>query len=121
MYIYFNGNPCGENTGDCVIRAISIATGFGRHKVYSGLCAFGYPCTIWGNSNSIWGKYLEYLGFKRFVIDSDCTVSEFSKNHAKGTFVLGTGKHAVAVINGNYIDSWDSGKEKIIYYFRKEK
>lgn len=49
MYIHFNGNPCGKNIGDCVIRAISIVTGYDRHKVYAGLCLFGFPCTIWGN------------------------------------------------------------------------
>ena len=25
MFIKFEGNPCGKTTGDCVIRAISIA------------------------------------------------------------------------------------------------
>ena len=80
MYIHFNGNPCGKNTGDCVIRAISIVTGMSRHKVYAGLCLFGYPCTIWGNSNSIWGDFLQYLGFKRHRIhtNSRYTVADFA-------------------------------------------
>ena len=78
MYIHFNGNPCGKNIGDCVIRAISIVTGYSRHKVYAGLCLFGFPCTIWGNSNAVWADYLQYLGFKRYTVYGKISVGEFA-------------------------------------------
>jgi len=122
MYIKFNGNPCGLSIGDCVIRAISIVTGQSRHKVYAGLCLFGYPCTVWGNSNTIWSDYLLYLGFTRNNIYSNTryTVSDFAKGHPKGRYILGTGNHAVAVIDGNWIDSWNSKDEIVQYYFTKE-
>ena len=122
MYIHFNGNPCGKNIGDCVIRAISIVTGKSRHEVYSGLCLFGYPCTIWGNSNAVWADYLQYLGFKRYTIitNSEYTVDDFAVSHSHGKYIIGTGSHAVAVVDGNYIDSWDSGGEIVQYYFSKE-
>ena len=123
MYIHFNGNPCGKNIGDCVIRAISIVTGMSRHKVYAGLCLFGYPCTVWGNSNSIWGDFLQYLGFKMHRIHKNTryTVADFAGEHPTGRYILGTGEHAVAVVDGDIIDSWDSSQEIPIYYFTKER
>lgn len=123
MYIHFNGNPCGLSIGDCVIRAISIVTGYSRYKVYAGLCLQGFPCTAWGNSNAIWANYLHYLGYKRFMVSSNTeyTVADFARDHQNGRYVLGTGSHAVAVINGDWVDSWDSGQEIVQYYFTKER
>lgn len=121
MYIKFNGNPCGLSIGDCVIRAISIVTGQSRHKVYAGLCLFGYPCTVWGNSNSTWAEYLKYLGFKRYIVYGKMTVSEFADDHPNGRYVIGTGNHAVACVDGDIIDSWYSLNETVQYYFAKER
>ena len=121
MFIQFNGNPCGLSIGDCVIRAISIVTGYSRHKVYAGLCVQGFPCTIWGNSNAVWNDYLLALGFNRYPVTERMTVSEFSAKHPKGRYIIGTGSHAVAVVDGNIIDSWDSSQEIPLYYFVKER
>lgn len=122
MFIYYNENPCGISTIDCVIRAISIVTGMRWRKVYAGLCVFGSIGCTWGNVNSIWAEYMRYLGFTKYRIhkNGDYTVSDFSRDHPCGSYVLGTGEHAVAVVDGNYIDSWDSGDEQPLYYFVKE-
>ncbi len=119
VFIQYNANPCGVNTGDCVIRAISIVTGMHPKKVYAGLCLFGYPCTIWGNVNSIWTEFLQSYGYTKHNISGQ-TVAEFAADHPHGRYILGTGTHAVAVVEGNWIDSWNSGAEKPIYYFVKE-
>lgn len=121
MYIHYNGNPCGLSIGDCVIRAISIVTGYSRHKVYAGLCLQGFPCTIWGNSNAVWADYLKSLGFKRYTVYGKHTVGEFAEKHPHGRYIIGTGSHAVAVVYGDIIDSWDSGQEIVQYYFTKER
>lgn len=122
MFIQFNGNPCGINTGDCVIRAISIVTGMSRHKVYAGLCLQGFPCTEWGNINSVWADYLKENGFKQYNIAANApyTIADFAEDHPSGKYIIGTGEHAVAVVDGNIIDSWDSSKETPLYYFTKE-
>ena len=122
MYVHYNGNPCGLNTGDCVIRAISIVTGMRPKKVYAGLCVFGYDCTQWGNVNSIWADFLQSLGYTRHMIAANhrYTAAEFAAEHPKGRYILGTGSHAIAVIDGNIIDSWNSSNEIPLYYFTKE-
>jgi hypothetical protein len=47
-------------------------------------------------------------------------VADFAADHNKGTYILGTGRHAVTVKDGNWLDSWDSGAECPIYYYTKE-
>lgn len=122
MYKHYNGNPCGTNTGDCVIRAISIVTGLDRHKIYAGLCVLGYPCTIWGDSNTLWADYLKQHGFRRntIYVNDDYTAADFAADHPNGKYILGTGRHAIAVVDGNIIDAWDSSGEIPRYYFVKE-
>ena len=77
------------------------------------------------SSNAVWDAQLIHEGFKRSVIPDTCpdcyTVRQFANDHQEGTYVLGTGTHAVAVIDGDYYDAWDSGnKVPIYFYYRKE-
>lgn len=41
--------------------------------------------------------------------------------YPRGTYVIGTGTHAVCVIDGNYYDAWDSGEETPTYFYRKKR
>jgi hypothetical protein len=43
-----------------------------------------------------------------------------AENTKKAFFVIGTGTHAVAVIDGNIFDAWDSSHEIPQYYLEKE-
>lgn len=76
------------------------------------------------SSNSVWSDYLRKNGFSRRAIPTNCpdcySVREFSLDHPHGIYILGTGTHAVAVENGNYLDAWDSGSEIPVVYFKKE-
>lgn len=54
------------------------------------------------------------------MIPDDITVEEFCQEHSHGSYILGTGSHALAVIDGDYYDSWESGDEMPIYYYCKE-
>ena len=51
----------------------------------------------------------------------DCyTIADFCNDHPYGTYILATGTHVVAVIDGDYYDTWDSGNEIPIFYWQKE-
>ena len=118
-----NENPANARVGDCVIRAISTALGQDWVKTYAELCVQGLMFCDLPSSNAVWGSYLAHKGYNRFAIPNDCncyTVEEFCKDHPKGTYILGTGTHALTVINGNHYDSWNSSQECPIYYFTKE-
>lgn len=123
-YIYYNPNPSGQRTGDCVIRAVAKATDIDWERSYINLALQGYIMYDLPSSNRVWGNYLESKGFKKRYLPDICpdcyTVKDFCKDYSKGTYVLATGSHAIAVIDGNYYDVWDSGDEIPLYYYKKE-
>lgn len=125
MYIYYNENPRGNyRAEDCVIRAINIVTGEDWDSIYAALCAEGFYIGDWGNNNGCWDWYLRSKGFRRYICPNSCpycySVKDFAEEHKSGAYILGTGTHAIAVIDGNWIDSFDSGDLLPIYYYTKE-
>lgn len=122
-YKYYN--PNNKDTGDCVIRAISKALNQSWDITYWDLCEIGYLMGDWGNSNQVWDAYLRDNGFVRKVIPDTCpdcyTIIDFCREHPYGTFVLATGNHAVAIKNGSYFDSFDSGNLTPIFYYERRK
>ena len=122
MWIKRNPNPCGKEAPDCVIRAICIALNLDWYETYWRLCELGAVECDMPSSNFVWGKFLYQLGFEPFSVPAAClkciTVRDFCREFPVGTYIIGTGSHAVAVINGNYYDSWDSGNEMPSYFWR---
>ncbi len=124
MFIKYNANPVKNIVGDCVIRAISKAMNNDWETVYLEIAMLGLLMHDMPTSNNVWETYLWKNGFRRFNIPNMCpdcyTVRDFCSDNPEGTFVLGTGSHAIAIIDGDYYDTWDSGEETPIYCFRKE-
>lgn len=124
MYVNFNPNPSKALVGDCTIRAISKALNKSWYDVYIELAIQGLKMNDMPSSNRVWGEYLYRKGFRRFIIPDSCpdcyTIKDFCEEHKSGKFILATGTHVVCAVNGNYYDSWDSGNEVPIYYWRKE-
>lgn len=122
MWVRRNPNPLGKQTGDCVVRAIAIATSQSWRDVYKELCKLGNIECEMPSSNYLWGLYLSDLGFEQFLLPESCprciTVKAFCERYPEGVYVIGTGSHAVAVIDGDYYDSWDSGNESPSYFWR---
>ena len=111
MWIEYLNNPLGLRVGDCVIRAISKALDTYWVRVYVELCVQGFLMGDLPSSNAVWSAYLRHKGFKRRTIEDcpDCySVDDFCQDHPKGVFVIGTGTHAVAVVDANIFDAWDS-------------
>lgn len=71
------------------------------------------------SANHVWGKYLRDHGFVRCLIEEDCTVEDFCRDHSEGTYILAIGDHVVCVEGGFYWDSWDSGQEVPVYYWTR--
>ena len=122
MWIRCNPNPLGKQTSDCVVRAIAIATEQSWKRTYRELCELGeIECEL-PNSNFVWGMYLKDKGAKQFLLPESCpqciTVRAFCEKYPDGIYVIGTGSHAVAVVDGDYYDSWDSGNEVPSYFWR---
>lgn len=123
-YIKVNPNPSNKAVGDCVIRALSLALDKSWKETYALLALYGYSMNDMPSSNAVWDAVLLDNGFERDVVHEQCpsgcyTVSDFCADRPFGTFVLGTGTHVVTIKNGCYMDSWDSGDEIPIYYYRE--
>ena len=114
MWIEYLNNPLGLRVGDCVIRAISKALDKSWEETYIDLCVQGFMLGDLPSSNAVWSSYLRHKGFKRH------TIEDFCRDQPKGVFVIGTGSHAVAVVDANIFDAWDSRQETPVYYFEKE-
>lgn len=123
MWIQYNPNPAGARVGDCVIRALSKALRQSWEDTYIDLTIYGLQLCDMPSANHVWGKYLKDRNYVRKMIPNTCpdcyTVKEFCKEHQNGTYILALSGHVVCVIDGDYYDSWDSGNEIPIYYWKE--
>lgn len=124
-------------TGDCVCRAISIATGKPYREVYDLINDYGKAERTGkrkrGKSNARTGVYketirkiMESFGWTwvpTMQIGSGCKVHLREDELPKGRLVVNVSKHTVAVIDGVLHDTYDSSREgtRCVYgYFIKE-
>lgn len=123
-YVQINENPHNNLVDDCVIRAISTATGKDWNDIYLELMIEGYYNKNFPNFNIIWWNYLIKRGYKRYLIPNTCplcyTLKDFIQDYRHGIYLVGDGNHVVAVIDGSYFDTWDSGNMSVLYYFKYE-
>ena len=122
MWIEYNPNPHGKNVGDCVVRAVSKALDLPWEDTYALLCIEGFLMADLPSGNVVWSELLKSKGFKRHTINNcpDCySVEDFCNDNPQGVFVICTGSHAVSVVDGDFYDAWNSGKETPVYYFEK--
>jgi hypothetical protein len=124
------------STGDCVTRAISIATKKPYIEVYNDinkLCNSNQFRKVKGNSSSrtgvykrVYKKYLEDFGFKwkpLMLIGQGCKVHLKADELPKGTIICSVSKHLVTVIDGVIHDTHDcsrNGTRCVYGYYWKE-
>ena len=124
MFQSYNPNPVRNLVGDCVIRAVAKLTDQTWDETYLDITLQGFLMKDMPSSNAFWNAYLINKGFNRYAIPNTCpdcyTVIDFCKDHPHGKYLLATGTHVIAVDNGNYYDTWDSGDETPIYFYAKE-
>ena len=124
MFVKYNPNPQNNQVGDCVVRSISKVLDYDWERTYIELAVQGFMMCDMPSANAVWGAYLRNKGFTRRLIPDNCpdcyTIADFAEDNPQGKFILSTGTHVVAVVNGNYYDTWDSGGEIPVYYWTKE-
>ncbi len=124
MFVYYNPNPSMKRVGDCVIRALSKLLDQSWEKTYIEVAMKGYALHDMPSANHVWGRLMKDKGYRQHVIPDTCPdcyrIADFCDEHPEGKYLLATGSHVVAVVDGKYYDSWDSGDEVPVYYFEME-
>lgn len=133
-FIRLNLNPDGYDTGDCVIRAISLALKLNWYMVHDELSFLSRKMSDVLSSNRVWKQYLINRGYREEWAQNACpnclTVADFCRSHPKGRYILSTaeykkardnlivtGSHVIAVVDGDWYDTWDSGGDVPLSYF----
>ena len=120
MWRRFDPNPCGGGVGDCAVRAVALATGQTWREAFSGLCKKAYDMCDMPSANRVWGAYLRRYGFVRDnVPDGIFTLREFCRSFPRGVYVVAMPGHVATVIDGDYYDAWDSGRQEPLYFWRR--
>ncbi len=124
MWQYYNPNPYGKMVDDCTVRALSIIEDVDWFGAYFMLCIEGARLGDMPNANSVMRVLLRKKGYTRHIVPDTCpdcyTVYDFARDYCEGTFLVCTGSHVIAVRDGVYYDTTDSGYEIVLYFYKKE-
>lgn len=121
-FIFKNPNPEHNLASDCVIRAISIFFGTTWDDAFLRIAVIAYELKNIMEANNVWGEYLLRNGLERRQLPNECpncyTIKDFCRDFSTGSYILATGTHVITIIDGDYYDTWDSGDEVPVYYWK---
>ncbi len=112
----FNPHPELKNVGDCVKRAIVSATGMDYNELKIKLNRHKRELQVRKRKNPIkdfnddrnWIPFIE----KEFDVEKltgyrNMKIGEFAKLNLPGKYIIRLRRHAVAVVNGRVLDTWN--------------
>lgn len=117
---YYNANPKGRITGDCVIRAICTAMEKPYEEVYRELLEMALETGYSLASKENYGRYLNQNGWvkhkqprkddnTKYTGEEFCKeVKEYTFNYPDRIIAHIGGNHVVAIVYGKVWDIWDS-------------
>lgn len=128
-FVYYQPNrkDLKDQYGDCTIRALSKAlnvTWLEAFDLTIPICREAQVTSIFSAPAKIRCPLMEKLGFQYTGISNRRgskrpTVIEFAKAHPTGTFICNVANHEIAVVDGKYYDTWDSGDCSLYGYFER--
>lgn len=126
-YRYYQPNKkdVKDEYGDCVIRSLTKVTGKEWLQVFEELLPYARELQCMPNGKPCYGTYLRDNGFEYHGISNKKgskrpTVDSFTKENKEGTYLLRVARHCVAVVDGIYYDTWDSGDCCLYGYWKKK-
>lgn len=130
-YVYYQPNKkdLKDQVGDCQIRALCKTLNVSWVEAFDltiPICRELQTYTIFDCDHTKTKEAMEHLGFTYTGISNKRgttrpTVDSFAKDHKTGSYIVKVAHHVVAVVDGKYYDTWDSGNKSMYgYYERKE-
>ena len=123
-YYQPNDKDLKDRTGDCVIRALTKVMNKTWVEIYDELVPIGRRVQAFGNDQITYTTYLKENGFEYQGISNKKgskrpTIKEFANKNREGTYFCKAANHVVAVVDGIYYDTWDSGRKPMYGYWKK--
>lgn len=111
-FVYWNEQPNGIVQGDCVVRAITLASGLDYEEVEYKLWLIGelYGCD--GLNKFCYSHFIRDFLCGKEVECENLTVGEFAHRHPVGTFLIRIPNHLTCIIDGVCYDIWRCLDEK---------
>lgn len=124
---YFQPNKLDlkDEYGDCAVRTICKAENMEWLEAYDLMWSYSREVQSPLNCKYGFEHILKKLGYKYCPISNKKgnkrpTVTEFSKAHTSGTYVLVVANHYVCSKDGFFYDTFDSGDKSLYGYWEKE-
>ena len=123
-YYQPNQKDIKDKYGDCVIRALTKVLGKSWVEVFDELTPIARKIQTMPNCKPAYEEYLKIKGFIYQGISNKKgskrpTVESFTKEHPIGTYYLNVANHCVAVVDGKFYDTWNSGHKSLYGYWIK--
>lgn len=121
-YQKFNANPKGLKSADCVIRAISKATGDSWEETYKGLFELSMKMKRVFNEKQVYEKYLEQKGWvkqkmPRHSDNTRFTVGELVDDYVYGPMIISVAHHLTFAEDRVLYDTWNCGRKSVGNYW----
>lgn len=108
MYKFYNANPKGLFTDDCVLRSISVAEGITWQECQEKLSRLSNKEAKILNDVSFVEDYLDSKYARKCY--KNITIGQFAKRCPKGHFVATMNGHITAIIDNIIVDTFDCSK-----------
>ena len=121
---YFPAKLKKDKTGDCVIRAIAIATDTDYLNVWQSLFKIGLESGHLPNDKRVTEPYLNSLGWVKHKPMRKSNGKKYKvKNlpvNKNTSYILHTSKHWTAIVNNEHRDTWNCGEWCANSYYTKQ-
>lgn len=125
-YKYYqpNDKDLKDKYGDCVMRALTKVLNKSWLEVFDAINPISREIQCPFNTKECYEEFLKRNGFVYHGISNKKgskrpTVDRFAKDHTYGIYYLNVANHCVAVVDGIYYDTWDSGYKSLYGYWEK--
>lgn len=124
-YYQPNKKDIKDKYGDCVVRALTKVMDKDWVTVYDELSPIAREIQTMPSCKPAYEEYLRRCGFVYKGISNKKgskrpTVDSFARDNKVGVYYLNVANHCVAVVDGKYFDTWDSGRKSVYGYWIKE-
>lgn len=127
-FVYFqpNDKDIKDKVGDCQIRALAKVLNKTWLEVFdliTPICREQqvmdiFSCDLKKTKEALQRIGLEYTGVSNKRGTKRPTVDSFAKTHKVGRYIVSVAHHVVAVVDGKYYDTWDSGDCCLYGYYQ---